>query len=459
MPTQKTPLLSEIHLIGDLFLLNVAFLLLHSVYHGNSPFQNDDHLLKQLLVLNLFWVLSTFALKIYHIYRVMRVGSIVIKLLKAFLVHVFLIFTFYMVFNQKFNSIPFFIFRYAVFVALILLWRISFIYFIKYKRAQGYNFRRVIVIGAGEIGSNIADFFRHHPEHGYKFLGFFDDKIKNNKVLGELKDMEEFALNNNVDEIYCALPDVQSDKVQQLLSFADQNLIRLKLLPDFRSFHNKQVEITFYDSTPVLTFRKEPLDNLMNRALKRGFDFAFSLFVIVFIFSWLFPIISLAILLSSKGPVFFKQLRSGRGNHAFVCYKFRTMRTNLQADELQASKNDPRITLVGKFLRSTSLDELPQFFNVLKGNMSIVGPRPHMLSHTEKYSKEIDKFMLRQFVKSGITGLAQVKGCRGETTNPALMDKRVRWDLWYIENWSFFFDMKIILLTVLGLVRGKLKGG
>jgi lipopolysaccharide/colanic/teichoic acid biosynthesis glycosyltransferase len=208
----------------------------------------------------------------------------------------------------------------------------------------------------------------------------------------------------------------------------------------------------------VLNLRKDPFENLLNRGVKRAFDLAFSLVVILAVFPWLFPLIALFIKLSSKGQVFFKQLRSGKGNRPFLCYKFRTMRLNSLSDKLQATKNDSRITPIGRFLRNTSMDELPQFFNVFLGNMSVVGPRPHMLLHTEKYSKEINKYMARHFVKQGITGLAQVHGCRGETTDKSMMDKRIQWDLRYIENWSFYSDLKIIFLTLTEMLRGKIKG-
>jgi putative colanic acid biosynthesis UDP-glucose lipid carrier transferase len=250
------------------------------------------------------------------------------------------------------------------------------------------------------------------------------------------------------------LPEVQNEVVHGLISFAENNLIRFKILPDFRGFDNKKIKINFYDNVPVLTIRKEPLENISNRILKRLFDMLFSSLVILLIFPWVFPIIAILIKLSSKGPVFFKQLRSGRDNNAFYCYKFRSMRVNSLADELQAKKNDPRITRIGKVLRKTSLDEMPQFFNVLIGNMSVVGPRPHMLKHTEEYSKVVNNFMVRHFVKPGITGLAQVKGFRGETTDPFLMQKRVEHDVWYIENWSILLDIKVIVLTLWSITIG-----
>ena len=206
---------------------------------------------------------------------------------------------------------------------------------------------------------------------------------------------------------------------------------------------------------PVISLRREPLEDLGNRIRRRLFDIMFSSLVIIFILSWMVPIIGLLILLDSRGPIFFVQSRSGKNNRTFPCVKFRTMVVNDQSDRQQASKDDNRITRLGAFLRRTSLDEFPQFFNVLRGDMSIVGPRPHMLKHTDDYSKLLDRFMVRQFVKPGITGWAQVNGFRGETKNILQMEKRVEHDIWYMENWSLWLDVRIIFLTIYNVVRGE----
>ena len=194
--------------------------------------------------------------------------------------------------------------------------------------------------------------------------------------------------------------------------------------------------------------RNEPLDRKGNRLLKRGFDIVFSFLVIALIFSWLFPILAILVKLSSKGPVFFKQTRLGERKKKFSCYKFRSMQMNEEADSKQATRNDPRITKVGAFLRKSNLDEMPQFFNVLLGQMSVVGPRPHPLKLNDQFRDIIDKYMVRHFVRPGITGWAQVNGFRGETRTPELMEKRVDLDVWYLENWSFLMDLKIVVKTV-----------
>jgi putative colanic acid biosynthesis UDP-glucose lipid carrier transferase len=206
---------------------------------------------------------------------------------------------------------------------------------------------------------------------------------------------------------------------------------------------------------PLMTIRREPLQAAYNRALKRVFDIFFSLAILLTIFPILYIVVGILIKLSSPGPILFTQKRTGLYGQDFMCYKFRTMKVNEDTDLLQAVKNDPRKTKIGDFLRRTNLDEFPQFINVLLGNMSVVGPRPHMLKHTNQYSVLIDKYMVRHLVKPGVTGWAQVTGYRGETKTLEQMEGRVKRDVWYIENWTFFLDIKIIVVTVLNMFKGE----
>jgi putative colanic acid biosysnthesis UDP-glucose lipid carrier transferase len=229
----------------------------------------------------------------------------------------------------------------------------------------------------------------------------------------------------------------------------------MKFLPEPGELPYRQMKVDFYDVLPVLIFRSIPLDDVVNKVIKRTFDIVFSLAVIILILSWLIPILGILIKLNSKGPVFFKQYRTGLDNKKFKCWKLRTMTVNGESDSKQAKRGDARITSIGAFLRRTSLDELPQFFNVLRGNMSVVGPRPHMLQHTEQYSRIVNKFMVRHFIKPGITGLSQVRGFRGETTEVHQMRGRIKLDIFYLEHWSFFLDIKIIFHTVINIFRGE----
>ncbi len=257
-----------------------------------------------------------------------------------------------------------------------------------------------------------------------------------------------------VDEIYYALEGDDDDSMKRVVGMADDNMLQFYYVPRLNGYFKRGFELTALGSMPVMSIRRNPLQSMPNRILKRSFDIIASGALIL-----LSPIVLLtvgtAIKISSPGPVFFRQKRTGYRGREFECLKFRTMRVNPQADKMQATEDDPRKTKVGNFLRHTSIDELPQLWNVLKGDMSLVGPRPHMLSHTEEYSQLIDKYMVRHMVKPGITGWAQVNGYRGATRQLWQMEKRVRYDVWYIEHWSLLLDLKIMVRTVYNALRGE----
>lgn len=454
-----------IYFTGDLLLLNIcfffAFHLRFFVLEKASHFSFNQDYTTVLLFSNLSWTLLVFLFRLYENDRVTYLEKVVWNLIKSVFIHGLLIFALIWIIKADTDpSRKFFLIHYTLFFILLLGWRMLLWFLLKLYRKWGYNYRRVVVIGAGPVGMQIADYFMSDASLGYHFVGFFDDnphKIKcpREMLLGNLSEVKEFCKRIEIDEIYCALPLSANNKIMELKSYADNGMIRFRIIPDFRGFLNRKVDMDFYGFVPVLTIRKEPLESLSNRVLKRIFDVIFSLLVILLVFPWLFSIIAILIKFTSKGPVFFKQLRTGKDNEEFYCYKFRTMSVNKLSDELQATKGDPRITKIGHILRKTSMDELPQFFNVFLGHMSVVGPRPHMLKHTEMYSQIVDKFMVRHFVKPGITGAAQVRGYRGETTDPRQMENRVRADVWYIENWSLLLDVKIVFLTVWNMLKGE----
>ena len=269
----------------------------------------------------------------------------------------------------------------------------------------------------------------------------------------QLEKLEKINKSHPISEIFIPLSGYDENQVEELSNFCDNNFIRLRLIFDWKKVGARKLHLSSYNQTTVLKVALTPLDDQYNALVKRVFDLVFSLVLMIFLFSWLFPILAIIVKLSSKGPVFFKQKRSGINNKGFNCYKFRSMRQNTDADLKQATRNDPRITKIGAILRKTSLDELPQFINVIKGQMSIIGPRPHMLKHTEQYSNLVGNFMNRHAIKPGITGLAQIKGFRGEIDDFALLQNRVRLDRFYVNNWTLFFDVKIVFLTVFTLFK------
>jgi putative colanic acid biosynthesis UDP-glucose lipid carrier transferase len=425
-------------------------------------FWTNNHYLPVVLVFNLIWLLAANISGLYE--HVLTKDSIktyrgVIKTYLLFLS--FTSFTIIILIGTKsyFITREYLIYSLILFGFLLSLWKLIFLSIRKSERASLIDNRTFVIVGGGRIGQDLYNFFAGNPELGYKLMGFFDDNpenIKNKEIYaGTVKDCIRFVISNKVDEIFCTLPNSESDKVEQLMIEADKNLIRFKFVPEYYDFAKRPTYVENFGHIPVISVRPEPLENMLNRFLKRIFDFVFSLFIILFVFSWLFPILAVLIKLGSKGPIFFVQIRSGRDNKPFKCYKFRSMKVNADSNKKQATRNDSRITKLGSFLRRSSLDELPQFFNVIIGNMSVVGPRPHMISHTKQYSQLIDKFMVRHFLKPGITGYAQINGLRGETKTTDAMMQRVEADVWYLENWSFLLDLKIIFLTVWNAVRGE----
>ena len=319
------------------------------------------------------------------------------------------------------------------------------------------KFNKGIILGAGALAERIFDDMLHNVYNGIIILGFFDDNpAKNNRdVSGSIEGAKDFIIKNGITDVFCTLPKSADKKITDFIKFAEKHVLNFHIVPDIGYYYSGSTPIvTTTGRMPVFLLRHIPLSYVHNAIIKRGLDILVSLLAIVLIFPILFPMLTMLIKNSSPGPVFFKQKRTGVRGKEFTCYKFRTMRVSDDANTKQATLNDDRKTKVGDFMRKTSLDELPQFFNVLVGNMSIVGPRPHMLKHTYEYSPQVDKYMVRHFVKPGITGLAQVRGYRGETKDVELMVKRVLSDIEYVENWTLWMDLKIMLKTAWLIVKG-----
>ena len=455
MNSNNTRLLNFIQISGDFLFVNLSFLLAYYLKFGSLTAYLSDKYFILLLVFNLCWFLSTYIVKAYENNQYKNLEKIISNLIQLFVLQALLI-TAFLVFRKAYYfSREHLLITYIFLVVFISLWRFLFQFQFNRFRRKGLNLRNVIIVGSGELSLELLSVFQNNKELGYRFLGFFSNsKDALPEVKGRVEEVISFCKENKVDEIYCSISDLTTDQLKALTEYADNNLIRIKMIPDVRGFINRHLKIDFYEHVPVLTFRNIPLDDYASRLIKRLFDLFFSLSVILLVLIWLFPIVAILIKLNSKGPVLFKQVRSGKNNDDFKCWKFRTMRLNIDSNTKQATKIDTRITSVGAFLRKTSIDEMPQFFNVLYGHMSVVGPRPHMVKHTEEYAGIVNKYMFRHFVKPGITGLAQVKGLRGETKNSLAMEHRIRLDMLYIENWSLILDVKIIVLTILNVFKG-----
>ena len=438
-------------------MLNIVFFISIFLRWGCINLLSKKLIQLELFVINLLWVLVVLFLHAEKKLRMETVAVYVSRMLNAFFLHVALICLF--VFKFSGLSIAQLVFFYVIFLFVLIPQRVLVVKFIKHLRKSGYNYRNIAFCGWSSYVDQFHHVIKNDPSIGYTIKGYFDVE-KNNEVkesyLGNLNDVVDFIENNiKIDELFISSNCFDQAGLKKLINVCNLKMTRIRFIPNLIPLGSfKRFVVVEYGDLPAYTFRKEPLEQQINRSLKRIFDIVFSFIVIVLIFSWLFPLIALMIKLTSKGPVFFKQLRSGENSNKFYCYKFRTMKVNEQCDEMQATKDDPRITKIGAFLRKSNLDELPQFFNVFLGSMSVIGPRPHMIKHTESYSEKIDDFMVRHFIKPGITGWAQVNGYRGETKEVEDMKNRVNYDIWYIENWNFLLDFKILFLTIYRMAFG-----
>jgi putative colanic acid biosysnthesis UDP-glucose lipid carrier transferase len=349
------------------------------------------------------------------------------------------------------------LFRFLIILFITLnVWRIFLhINFRRYRVITGSNYKKVVIIGSNEVTKKLKDFFNHEQGYGYKYEGFFSDNMETSK-LGSIEESFNYILSKNIDEVYCSIKELTNKQIKAFIDFCDINIKTLKFIPDNKELFSKNLRLNYYDITPILSLREIPLDDPINSILKRIFDIVFSTFIIVFILSWLIPILGLIIVLESKGPIFFQQNRPGIKEKGFGCYKFRSMTLNSRSED-SATRNDARVTKVGKFIRKTSIDELPQFFNVLFGSMSVVGPRPHLWRQNEIYGTKVPKYMVRHFVKPGVTGLAQVRGYRGEIESKEDIINRTKYDIFYIENWSLILDLGIIYQTFVNIFKGEEK--
>ena len=426
----------------DLIIINylVSILLLNSLNEIYYHF-----------FVSLSWIFISWNVSFYNVYRFTKVTNIFEKLVKQYFLFTIVNFA-YVGYFLKLSEPTLIIKFVSLALSLIALEKLFIYYFLRrYRVVFGGNFRRVVIIGEEKTTKQLVTFFNDNPNYGYKIVKFFDLKFNKKQ---HIKEYQEFVIENKIDEIYCSLADLSNAEVNNFIDFTDNNLIILKFIPDEREPLARNLILDYYGYIPIISLRNFPLDIAANKVIKRVFDIIFSIIIIIGVLSWLTPILYVIIKTESKGPFIFRQKRNGLNYHEFYCYKFRSMNLNEIADLEQVSKNDTRITNVGKFLRKSSIDELPQFFNVLLGDMSVIGPRPHMVSHTEMYAKRIDKFMVRHFIKPGITGLAQSNGFRGEVENEKDIINRVKYDIFYLENWSLILDLKIIIQTVVNILKG-----
>ncbi|MEM7367482.1 MAG: undecaprenyl-phosphate glucose phosphotransferase [Bacteroidota bacterium] len=445
-------------LITEFVIIQFSCRLAYFLRYGDfGPYQ--DYYLSFFIIFNLAWIGASLFTNSYDRANLLSLRAFVRNLFSTLFLHIFIVFLFIVSVKAQYLSRLYIFYTYSASLMTIMSYRAILILTYKYYNSVNYNLRKIALVGSRACMEDLTTFFDQNHTSVHTFLEDLDTQKSYTQQQDEIRmaidELKSFCLEEKVDEVYVSLRIMSEDMLEELTDFADDHFIYFRMVTDFQVLQKKKLNVDFYEHIPIISLRKEPLRSLINQVMKRGFDIAFSLLILMFVLPILFPLIAIAIALESKGPVIFRQLRSGKNNREFWCYKFRTMVQNPEADYRQASKNDDRITRIGAFLRKTSLDELPQFVNVLKGNMSVVGPRPHMIQHTQEYSNMIDKYLNRHFITPGITGHAQVNGLRGETADPNLMKKRVEYDAWYIENWSLMLDIKIVFLTIWNLLRGQ----
>lgn len=329
-----------------------------------------------------------------------------------------------------------------------------------FYRSRDKHMHKVVLVGSTENNLALYQEMKGMPSLGYQVMGYFDHTVndefpKECVYLGKPEDVEAWLANHrDVHGLYCCLPSRDKEIILSIIHYCVNNLVDFCSVPNVRNYLHNRMYFNMIGSVPYLSLYVSPLASTSRRWVKRMFDICFSLAFLCTLFPIIFIVVAIVTKLTMPGPIFFRQKRNGLNGNVFYCLKFRSMRVNADADRMQATKNDPRKTKWGNILRKTNIDETPQFINVLLGDMSVVGPRPHMQRHTDEYSKLIDKYMMRHLVKPGITGWSQVTGFRGETQELWQMEGRVKGDIWYIEHWSFGLDIFIIYKTIANVIKG-----
>jgi len=455
------------HVVTDLVILVVSFFIALLISNQNGWSELEYYDLGFLLFLLCGWYFTARSNRLYEDKVQENQIRELFKSANTIILQVMLAIVFIFVIKEREYSRTF-VFTYGILLGFlipldkILLKRI---YLLLYR--HGYLRKRALVIGGGENGQLFCKYIRENKYYGYELVRYIPGMLSlspsgnpsyNGRVLmlgdqplGDIQDIDEVFITEAPDAPYSA---------REIATVLSAHAVRLRIIPSVFNMNNSGMySFSMIGGFPLLSVRNEPLEDVYNRAAKRAFDVIFSLFVLTFICSWLFPIIALAIKLNSPGPIFYKQERWGKRNRPFLCFKFRSMYVkapaiNQEGKFQQAQKDDPRITKVGKFLRKTSLDELPQFLNVLSGEMSVVGPRPHASLMNLESTHTVKNYLVRHQAKPGITGWAQVNGLRGESADPNLLKARIEHDIWYIEHWTFLLDLKIVFLTFWRMVIG-----
>lgn len=461
---RESVILVRSKMIMDLLLLVAIVLLVQSKYVHPENLMLFSPFLLVLLSHVVVWFLCARAFGLYGDLREKPFSIEWVMFLKAFglysLIASFVAF-------QLFGEYPYgkhqFLLQCSLVFLLLPVQKVIIRVLFKKLRNTTDNQRKVLIVGTGKTGLDFYHNYVKNRHYGCSLAGFVDNHhnpVVNGHYLGKTSDIDSVIAKHDLDDVIVTIPITQKNEVKEIVEIAQRRGKRVRIIANYEEYDNGQMAVDKMGNLSMITFGKSSLDDIDNKIYKRLFDICFSFLVIVLLFSWLFPLIAAIIKLTSKGPVFFRQERWGINNKTISCLKFRTMvASSVDVDEngkyKQACKNDPRITPIGRILRKTSLDELPQFINVLLGSMSVIGPRPHPVPLNLESKDTIERYLMRHWVKPGISGWAQVHGFRGETKDSRLMRERVNYDIWYIENWTFWLDLQITVQTVVNIVKGE----
>ncbi len=445
-------------IILDLVILNAVYFLAHISLKEGAAGSYYYAYAKYWAISNLMWIVPSFLLRTYAEKIILNFEYFIKRTVQIYLLWIILILSYLYFSNEMKISRIFMVVNITGFGLGLLLNRFLYLGIKNYFRKSHYLTKKVIILGYNDIAKKLAQYFEEDGINT-EVIGFIEDdknisELSHYPILSDISSTLSIAKELGAHEIFSTITPEQNNDIYNLMYLAEKECIRFRIVPNLSIFITREVHIDYFGDLPIISLRSEPLDDVGNRIKKRALDIAVSSLVILLILSWLIPLLGLLIIFESRGPIFFKQLRTGKDKKSFYCWKFRSMRFNKEAHLKQATKNDSRITTIGKFIRKTSIDEFPQFINVFKGEMSLVGPRPHMVKHTSDYSEVVNEYMVRQFIKPGITGWAQVHGYRGEINNPEQIQMRVNKDLWYLENWTLWLDIQIIFLTLYYVLKG-----
>ncbi|HMU41924.1 MAG TPA: exopolysaccharide biosynthesis polyprenyl glycosylphosphotransferase [Ignavibacteriaceae bacterium] len=454
-----------LRLFLDLTIINLSFITAAVIAQSFEILIVRTYMFILLAVLNFLWYFFSNVINFYdefttryYSFQIISIFKISLALSAASVLFIFLT-------KEDLFTRNFILIFTSLTAAAVSLRIVSLKYLLVFKRRREKQLKNLLILGAEEVGVNFSKRIIERTDLGYNVIGFLDDSDKKKdviKILGSVDDLEKILSTTDIELVVVALPLAAYTKLESIIAACNKHAARIYIIPDYFKFVSKKFQISMFGNIPLIAVREEPLSEFHWRFLKRSADIVISSISIVFILSWLTPLIAILNLIYNRGPVFFFQKRYGVQNKLFNCMKYRTMVASKEDEFVPVVENDPRITKLGRFLRRSNIDELPQFINVLKGEMSVVGPRPHSIPFNEIYKDMVNELKIRSWVKPGITGWAQINGLRGDVPdfeeNKKRTIKRIENDLWYIENWSFWLDVQIILLTIWQMIKGETKG-